>query len=73
MSNRTDPLFPRRWEDGIPHHPKAEELMAHMQKVSREEGGYDIKTGGDGDNGEELMYLMDSYFERISAPIDGAE
>jgi hypothetical protein len=60
----TDPLFQRRWEDGIDHHPKALELMAHMQKVDLEEGlPFDLSTGGDGDNGETLLYLMDSYFE----------
>lgn len=60
-----DPLFQRRWEDGIPHHPKSLELMRHMQKVDQEEGcPFDLSTGGDGDNGETLMYLMDSFFEQ---------
>lgn len=25
---------------------------------------FNLKTGGDGDNGEILMYLMDGFFER---------
>lgn len=52
----------RRWEAGIPHHPLSQELMAHMQRMDTA-GEADLRTGGDGDNGETLMYLMDSFFE----------
>ena len=53
-----------RWEKGIEHDPRSVELMNFISE-------YDYmfvndyfcwKTGGDGDNGETLMYEMDEYF-----------
>ena len=65
---KIDPQWDQRWVDGIEHHPKSEELMEHMQAVDMQEGlPFDLSTGGDGDNGETLMYLMDSYFEKQDA------
>jgi hypothetical protein len=53
-----------RWLKGIPHHPKSEKLFKFMYDRDWEEGGsLDLEYGGDGDNGESLMYLMDQYFE----------
>lgn len=31
------------------------------------EGTLDLKSGGDGDVGEELMYLMDEYFAAVDS------
>lgn len=54
----------QRWEEGIDHDPRSVELYKWIAK-------YDLKfnddkfrwtCGGDGDNGEELMYLLDEYF-----------
>lgn len=55
----------KRWESGTPHHPKSVELMKRMADLDWEllNGALDLKTGGDGDNGETMMYLMDIFFE----------
>jgi len=53
-----------RWENGINHHPKSLDLMKHISELDFVNGDYFcFKMGGDGDNGESLMYLMDMYFE----------
>jgi len=61
-----------RWEDGIAHHPLSERLMAFLEQHDYED--YDDvfcwKTGGDGDNGESLMYEMDAFFEMLSLEVD---
>ena len=55
----------KRWENGTDHHPKSVELMTRVKDLDWEllDGHFDFKTGGDGDNGEHLMYLLDIYFE----------
>ena len=55
-----------RWENGIDHHPKSIELYEHIAALDFEFGNdfFCFKSGGDGDNGEHLMYLLDMYFER---------
>lgn len=55
----------KRWEHGVPHHPSSEALVKAMQCVDRRYCGgmFDIETGGDGDNGESLLYLLDIIFE----------
>ena len=54
-----------RWSKGIRHHPKSIELMTHLAALDFELYGdyFGWKMGGDGDNGETLMYQMDAYFE----------
>jgi hypothetical protein len=53
-----------RWSNNIPHHPKSKELFDFIKKVDEENGHwFDWRCGGDGDNGEELMYQFDVYFE----------
>lgn len=56
-----------RWEDGIEHHPMSERLMRFLSE--HDFNDYDDhfcwKIGGDGDNGEALMYQMDAFFEMI--------
>ena len=54
-----------RWERGIPHHPKSAELMRFLADVDFHAYGdyFGWKLGGDGDNGETLMYEMDAFFE----------
>lgn len=58
-----------RWEDGIDHHPMSLRLMKFIEQHDFED--YDDffcwKTGGDGDNGESLMYEMDAFFELLDA------
>lgn len=61
-----------RWEQGIPHHPKSEELFAALAKIDLDFGNdyFGWKSGGDGDNGEHFMYELDIYFE--SADLNAA-
>lgn len=55
----------KRWETGMEHHPESEKLMAAIETLDFifMNDYFCWKTGGDGDNGEQLMYLMDIYFE----------
>lgn len=56
----------KRWEDGVDHHPMSEELMEWMMDVDFNTGdSLCLKKGGDGDNGEALMFLMDGFFENL--------
>lgn len=61
------PTLTQRWEDGIPHDPRSVELYKHIEKLDFDEcnDSLCLKSGGDGDNGEHLMYLMDDYFYTI--------
>lgn len=56
-----------RWSEGIPHHPMSERLMKFL--VEHDFIDYNDyfcwKMGGDGDNGETLMYQMDAFFETL--------
>lgn len=63
----TDPN--KRWEQGIPHHPKAKEVFKDI-RISDWAFGNDYfcwKVGGDGDNGETLMYALSIYYELLDA------
>jgi hypothetical protein len=54
----------QRWEDGEDHHPESVELYKKLEKLDMENGDvFGFKSGGDGDNGEHLMYLLDIVFE----------
>ena len=55
----------KRWETGVEHHPKSIELMRFLADVDYNDCGDSFcwKQGGDGDNGETLMYQLDVYFE----------
>ena len=57
----------KRWEDGTDHHPKSEELFKALTKIDMKYGDdyFDWSYGGDGDNGEQLLYEMDIYFEEL--------
>jgi hypothetical protein len=54
-----------RWEKGIPHDPRSVEIVRALVEIDFH--GFDDhfgwKVGGDGDNGESLMYELDVYFE----------
>ena len=55
-----------RWEIGIQHHMKSEQLMKFLMKHDffDYDDSFDWNSGGDnGDNGETLMYQMDAFFE----------
>jgi hypothetical protein len=55
----------RRWEEGLPHDPRSKKIARALAKIDRQQGNnyFDFRFGGDGDNGEELMYLLDIYIE----------
>ena len=56
-----------RWESGTDHHPRSEELVRLMRALDEKNGdSLDIKLGGDGDNGETMMFLLDMIFEQES-------
>lgn len=61
------PTIGERWEQGIDHDPRSIDLFKHIAKVDFEENSdsFRFKSGGDGDNGECLMYLMDDYFYEL--------
>ena len=54
-----------RWSEGIDHHPESVRLMGFLEHHDMNDYGmyFDWSTGGDGDNGETLMFQMDAYFE----------
>lgn len=55
-----------RWEQGIDHDPQSIELYESISKIDWDHGDdfFCFKAGGDGDNGEHLMYLLDIHFEQ---------
>lgn len=57
----------KRWDYGIEHHPKAVELMRFLMKYDWEEMDDSLgwSVGGDGDNGENLLYALSVYFEYL--------
>lgn len=58
-----------RWEEGIDHHPESERAIRFLAEHDFYHGGdsLQIQVGGDGDNGEEMMYGLDVYFEMRDA------
>lgn len=56
-----------RWEEGISHHPMSERLMKFIADHDFVDYNdcFCWKMGGDGDNGETLMYEMDAFFEML--------
>lgn len=55
----------QRWQEGIDHHPESEKIVRRIADLDFKHNGdyFEWKIGGDGDNGEVLMYLLDMYFE----------
>ena len=58
-----------RWEEGVPHHPNSERILEFLKEHDFNDYGdyFCWKTGGDGDNGESLMYQLDAFFEMLDA------
>jgi hypothetical protein len=56
-----------RWGLGVPHHKKSMEIMSALMEIDLNYFGdhFCWKSGGDGDNGETLMYELDIYFEQL--------
>jgi hypothetical protein len=59
----------KRWEEGVPHHPMSERLMKFLSEHDFHDYGdyFGWKIGGDGDNGETLMFQMDAFFELMNS------
>jgi hypothetical protein len=53
-----------RWEKGIGHDPRSEEIVRWIADYDFKfcDDYFCWKIGGDGDNGETLMYELDEYF-----------
>jgi len=62
----------KRWENGMAHHPESIKTIEALGKLDYYLGNDSlcVKTGGDGDNGEHMMYLLDIYFEARDKGID---
>lgn len=62
----------KRWEEGMDHHPESIKVIEALGKLDYYLGNDNlcVKTGGDGDNGEHMMYLLDIYFEAKDKGID---
>ena len=58
-----------RWEQDIPHDPRSVEIGKAIAEIDYRENNdrFCFKFGGDGDNGEDLLYLLDCYFARKEA------
>jgi len=54
-----------RWEEGIDHHPMSLRLMDFLKDHDFNDytDHFCWKSGGDGDNGESLMFQMDAFWE----------
>lgn len=59
----------KRIEQERPHHLKSIALFKAIATIDYEfnEDYFCWKCGGDGDNGEKLMYALDIYFECLDA------
>jgi hypothetical protein len=56
-----------RWEKGIDHDKRSTETFNRISDLDFYIGDdfFCFKQGGDGDNGEHLMYLLDIYFDEL--------
>jgi len=54
-----------RWKKGISHCDESVEIFEAIAFLDYEFNSnmFDWRSGGDGDNGESLMFLLDMYFE----------
>jgi hypothetical protein len=55
----------KRWEKGVPHHPAAVAIFKLLEESDGLFGDdyFCWKSGGDGDNGESLMYSLSVLLE----------
>lgn len=58
-----------RWENDTDHHPESIAAIKALAELDFLFGGdrFQIKTGGDGDDGESMMYLLDIFYENRDA------
>ena len=61
----------KRWEAGAPHHKHSLALVRELKRYNDLNGSpVDLRTGGDGDPGEDLLYLLDMYYEEYEEKLD---
>lgn len=60
----TTPTLAERMDAGMDHDPRSIDLFKFIERLDFEQcsDSFCFKSGGDGDNGEILMFLMDCYF-----------
>lgn len=49
-----------RWEADTPHHPEAKQIVYALDKILPE---LNLKFGGDGDIGEDLLYALSLWID----------
>lgn len=54
-----------RWEKGIEHHPEASFLLEFASELLFPD--FDLRLGGDGDNGEAILLALSVAFEMRDA------
>jgi len=53
-----------RWEEGMDHHPMSMEFRNHIREMEKKhKSDFYLDFGGDGDNGETILFLLDVFFE----------
>ena len=64
-----------RWDQGIEHDPRSEALYGFLAEYDWKFGddSMGLRAGGDGDNGEALMYLLDEYYAALDSENPAAE
>lgn len=64
-----------RWDQGLDHDHRSESLYRFLADYDLKFGGDSMgfKAGGDGDNGENLMYLLDEYFAALDSENPASE
>lgn len=57
----------KRSSEGIDHDPRTYALFNIIRYIDKNNDNIcDLKFGGDGDDGDNLMYLFDIYFQEIA-------
>lgn len=56
-----------RWEAGVEHHPMS---LRIADFISKQDKYGEWSWGGDGDNGEELLYQLDPFFELLGMDLE---
>ena len=59
----------KRCEAGVEHHSESVKIVRALEEIDFKlcADYFCWKIGGDGDNGETLMYELDIYFETVDA------
>lgn len=64
-----DKTVSQRSKDGDEHDPRSIKMYEFISQLDFNEcnDSFGFQSGGDGDNGEHLMYLMDVYYANIDS------